>query len=237
MSGDCRVETREGSASILLVAPHLEEDNTDFITEYIAEKLDCYYVINKGWERSSSVDFLNDKANCNDLDQLLSDEVLKDEFLMPIVKFANKSKIKWDATEFDEYSAHIFIIHGFGVNTSKKPPDIVLGTGSPDRLSCKEWKRDFFSYLISQKGIDIREGAGRFAGRSRNNLNQFFKRKTDLWERDSSIHSFQIEIEHAWRKDKIVARVMAEALEKAIEELVTHPKKPDGFTFPLISYS
>jgi hypothetical protein len=94
-----------------------------------------------------------------------------------------------------------------------------------------------FAYLLGQKGIDIREGVGRFAGRSRNNLNQFFKRKTDLWEKDAHIHSFQIEIEHQWRRDRVVARVMAEALYKSIEELLPHIQQPANFSYPMLQYS
>ncbi|MCK9459509.1 MAG: hypothetical protein M0R80_07715 [Proteobacteria bacterium] len=229
--GDCRVEIRQGNNNVLLVAPHLEEDNTDFIAEYIAEQLDAHYVVNKGWERSNVVDYLNDKANCNDLDQLLGDDVVKDEFLLPIVRTANL--VRRVSENF-----YVFIIHGFGAPATKnKSPDIVLGTGGPDRLSCKEWKRDVFAYLLGQKGVDIREGTGRFAGRARSNLNQFFKRKTDLWEKDSHIHSFQIEIEHQWRKDRVVARVMAEALYKSIEELLPHTQQPANFSYPMLQYS
>lgn len=214
---DCRVELREGAedSPIILVAPHLEEDYCDFIAELVAEKLDTYAVINKGWERADAVDFLKDRANCNDLNQLLADEVAKDEFLLPITRFATYIRRQ------NFINVFVFIIHGFGAN-SKDKPDVVLGTGLPDRLSCEQWRRDIFAYNLLETGLDVREGApnGRFAGRAWNNLNQLFKHKTELWQKDSAVHSFQIEIEHAWRKSQDTARVIAEALWKSITNLV-----------------
>jgi hypothetical protein len=84
---ECRVETKDGENPIILLCPHSpEEDFTDLIAETISEKLEAYTIVNKGWERSENVDFLHDKANCNDLDQLLTDDVARDEFLIPLIQ-------------------------------------------------------------------------------------------------------------------------------------------------------
>lgn len=213
---DCRVELREGDPScpVIIISPHSpDEDHTDTIAEIIAEKLDAYAIINKGWERADSVDFLKDKANCNDVNQLLSDEVLQDEFLNPLVSYVQQIRQRHFS------NVYIFIIHGFGATVDDKS-DIILGTGIPDRASCEVWRHHAFTYFLADTGLDVAGGTGRFAGRSRSNLNQFFKHKTALWQNDSSVQSFQIEIEHSWRRDGVTSNVVAEALWKSIDKLV-----------------
>jgi len=220
---ECRVETKDGENPIILLCPHSpEEDFTDLIAETISEKLEAYTIVNKGWERSENVDFLHDKANCNDLNQLLTDDVARDEFLIPLIQAVSQIR----SQHF--INVYIFIIHGFEVPAPKDPgqrlskPDIVLGTGLPDRPSCDLWRRDALAFYLTVRGLEVYEGkpCGRFAGWARNNLNQFFRRKTDLWQKDQSVQSFQVEIEHAWRKSAATTRVVSEALWKSIEELV-----------------
>ena len=65
-----RVSVIEGKSPIIIVAPHGykgDDENTDLIAEEIANALHCYAVINRGWERSDSVDFMKDKADCNNV--------------------------------------------------------------------------------------------------------------------------------------------------------------------------
>jgi hypothetical protein len=67
-----RVSITSGKQPILIVSPHgykNDDENTATVAEAIASVLNCYAVINRGWERADDVDIFNDKA---DLQQRLA---------------------------------------------------------------------------------------------------------------------------------------------------------------------
>jgi hypothetical protein len=207
-----RVEIQEGSEPIILIAPHCEEQLSS-LTKKIAHLIDASFVINHGWERCSYVDYLADKANCNNIDHLMED-VVKEEFLDPIIDYALNYRHK------NFINIYVMILHGMDALDSD--PDIVLGTGG-NRPSCDIWRRDVFAEALMNKGFDVAEGKqkGKYAGWSKKNLNQLFKQDTNIWHNDKQIHSFQLEIKKAWRIGDGV-NVAADAMSKSIFELMDH---------------
>ena len=123
-----RVVLVEGDSPVLVIAPHGPDDkNTDLIAERVAVEAGAYAVINKGWKRSSHVDFMHDWANCNDVRHIHSD-VVKEEFLEPILRFKNRIKKKYDENVF------VLILHGCSdtVRTMANDYslDVILGCGA-----------------------------------------------------------------------------------------------------------
>ena len=79
-----RISVVEGKTHFLLVAPNGKDQNTDVLTEIVADKSNSYAVINWGWERSTKIDFLGGKADCNNTDHCHG--IVYDEFIEPIIE-------------------------------------------------------------------------------------------------------------------------------------------------------
>jgi hypothetical protein len=226
-----RVSIQYGKKPILFIAPHGNTDtNTDIITEAAASALNAYYVINRGWKRASQYDYYKEHANCNNISHLHED-VVKEEFLDPILRFKNKIRKKHNY-------AHIFIIHGMGNDIRKLSGDSKLGliighgAGSPDSLSCKEWMKNLFAYTINEVGMmnwTAYEGraGGQYAGWAKNNLNQLFRK----WHYDGNVFSMQLEFVYDIRKTKSEAEVLGEFLAMAIEEVSTYGHWDTPYSF------
>lgn len=213
-----RVSTISGKLPAIVVAPHgydLDDQNTDLIAETIANQINCYAVINRGWERSDSVDYLKDKADCNNVYHCKED-VVREEFLEPIIRFKNKI-LK------DSINCHIFYIHGMSNkhrSLSKDPKlDMVLGygAGSPSSYTCELWHKDFILHELNSMGICTYEGkkGGVMSGWSRNNMNQYFRK----WENDTDVNSMQIEIIYELRREKDLAYLTSDYMGIAIKKL------------------
>lgn len=187
-----RIVLVEGDSPVLIVAPHGPDDrNTDIIAEKIAIEFGAFAVINKGWRRSSKVDFANDLANCNDVRHIHSD-VVKEEFLEPILRFKSRIRKKYDEKIF------VLLIHGCSDDVRKVANnhdlDIILGygEGNPPSYSCSEKFMNAFAHHLVNEGFGVYRGAagGKYAGKAKNNLNQLFKR----WYPDDFVESIQMEI-------------------------------------------
>lgn len=187
-----RVQIIEGEIPVLLVVPHgLDDENTDLIAEDVANEIGTYAIINKGWKRSKEVDYWNDLANCNDIRHLFQD-VVKEEFLNPILRTVAKMK--------KEYQEDILmlILHGCSddIRSEAKDPDLDLiigfGEGRPASYTCRIKIKDAFMYYLTKENFGVYEGKakGKFAGRSKNNLNQLFTE----WYPDDNVNSIQVEI-------------------------------------------
>lgn len=195
-----RVIVIEGETPVLLVAPHGANDhNTDIIAEKIAEDFGAYAVINKGWKRSAGVDFLNDRANCNDV-RHLHEDVVKEEFLDPILRITSKIKKKYKEKVF------MLILHGcsdyvrnFAHDSSL---DMILGFGDghPPSYSCNLKFKNAFIHYLKQERFGVYEGKpkGQYSARSKNNLNQLFKK----WYPDDDVNSIQLEIVRELRSEE-----------------------------------
>lgn len=200
---------------MLLVAPHgADDENTAELAELAARHLGASAVINRGWRRSKEVDALRDLANCNDVRHLLKD-VVREEFLIPIRRSVARIKRR------HEKNALVVVIHGCKDLVRSEAEDDLLdivlghGAGNPPRHSCRPKTRDRIAYCLQQEGFGVFEGAagGKYAGKSKNNLNQFFVR----WMPDKRVESIQMEIVRDMRSDMEMVEMTAEGLVSALD--------------------
>lgn len=192
-----RISLIQGDSPILIVAPHgVDDKNTDLIAEMVAFELGAYAVINRGWKKSLNVDYAKDLANCNNLQHLHSD-VVREEFLEPIIIFKNRIKKLYNDT------VSMIILHGCSNKVRNKAQDqsldLILGWGLGSHRSCTEKFKNSLCYCLKNEGFGVYEGApqGIYSGSSKNNLNQLFKR----WYPDDMVNSIQIEIVKELRCD------------------------------------
>lgn len=195
-----RVIIEEGETPVLLIAPHGVDDfNTDQIAQKVAEDFGAYAIINKGWRRSSSVDYLNDFANCNDI-RHLHEDVVKEEFLDPILRITSKIKKKYQEKVF------ILIIHGCSdyvrnlANDSSLDLILGFGDGVPPSYSCNLKLKNAFAHYLKKEHFGVYEGMprGTYSAKSKNNLNQLFKK----WYPDNQVNSLQLEIVRELRSEE-----------------------------------
>lgn len=213
-----RTSVIEGETPVLLVAPHGYDDlNTDYIAEKVAKEFGAYAVINRGWKRNLDVDHWRDFANCNDV-RHLHEEVVREEFLNPILRCAAKIKKKYDEKVF------MLIIHGCGdeVREVAGDPDLDLiigsGDGYPPSHSCRSKIKNAFIHHLQNESFGVYEGKpkGKYSGRSRNNLNQLFVR----WYPDERVNSLQMEIVQELRCDSELLDLTIGGLISAIDGLM-----------------
>lgn len=226
-----RVSVIRGIAPVIVVAPHgydQDDQNTDLLAETIAGQIGCYAVINRGWERSEAVDYLRDKADCNNVNHCLED-VVKEEFLEPIIRFKDKILSQGD-------SCYIFYIHGMSNRHRSLANDPMLdivvgyGAGSPNSYTCELWQKDFMLHELNRSGIKAYEGrkGGSMSGWSRNNLNQYFRK----WEHEDAVNSMQIEIVYELRREKDMSSLTADYLAMAIGKLLKTQSWNGGTKWP-----
>ena len=211
-----RVQTIEGDYPVLLVAPHGADDaNTDIIAEEVADKFGAYAVINKGWKKSSSVDCWRDLANCDDVKHLHS-EVVKEEFLDPILRYVASIKRKHDEKVL------VLVLHGCDNKVKEESDDqfldIILGFGAgiPASYTCSRRLRKAFAHYLQRENFVVYEGGswGKYSGRSKNNLNQLFR----FWYPDPDVKSLQLEMVSDLRLKEISTTV--DGLVGAIDSLM-----------------
>lgn len=204
---------------LILVAPHgndLDDENTGCITKIMAQKLNCFAVINNGFRRASKVDVLKDEADCNNVEHCHED-VVKEEFLDPLMAFVYRC-----VTGIGE--AHILTIHGLGSKARQVEPnlDIVIGYGAGRKTSmtAEQWQLNSMFYLMEKNGLSAYKGkaGGKYAGASRNNLNQLYRQ----WYGDLSVQSMQLEIVGDIRCDLFEAKKTASALAKVVDEHMSY---------------
>jgi hypothetical protein len=226
-----RVSIIEGKAPVIFVAPHgCDDTNTDHIAEHAANALKAYAVINRGWKRADKYDYDQEHADCNNLHHLQED-VVCDEFLAPIKRFASRirKKFPW---------AYMITIHGMGNDAKKKAgdPDLAMvvgyGAGNPPSLTCKPWMKDLFCYQAVQFGWNVYEGkpGGPFSAWTLQNLCQLFRK----WQPDPHIHAMQIEIVRDWRADRAKSEFIADCMSEYIGEIINYGNwdTPHGFKVP-----
>jgi hypothetical protein len=231
-----RVSVILGKAPVILVCPHGADDtNTDAITELAAQQLNCYAVINRGFERDEDVDVNNDKADCNRIDHVKQDVVF-DEFLRPIQRFEQKLSFRNTRQVASAFGypiawgygggepVHLFHIHGCGNLVHKEAGEdveVIVGYGlgiKKDCLSCDLWRKNLFVDLYRKYASDgdVFEGkkGGKYAGRDSNNMNQYFRKH----EPKSWVHSMQLEYPFSARNDTSRAVTTAMMLAVVIQD-------------------
>lgn len=213
-----RVKSRFGRVPLLLICPHGADDiNTGILTEAAAERLNCWYVINQGWKRSDSVNFMDSRADCNAIHHIRSD-VVRQEFLEPIEDCVGRILRK-------NSKAFIFIVHGVGNDVrSRIDPklDIILGCGNGGMNpspSCSPIIKDSLAFLMENdpKSIwTVYESVGsQYAGRSPQNLNQLYQ-QTNIC---GQVESMQLEIVQGLRSDAKTAMKSGDRLASILEKL------------------
>lgn len=241
-----RVSLRIGRSPIILVAPHgCDDNNTDIVAEQAAATLDCYAVINRGFDRSEIVDVNNDKANCNRCDHVKED-VVYEEFLKPIIRFKDQilkrinnesnlgmgtgwpSGTGWMLPDVNSPKCLIFYIHGAGDrvhSTANEQVTAIVGYGlgtKKDSITCELWRKNLLVDLYRQYSNDgdifEARGGSRYAGRSANNLNQYF-RKHDLipW-----VDCMQLEFPYSHRKTKSRAQLCGTMLSIVLQDFLNY---------------
>jgi hypothetical protein len=215
-----RVSIIEGKQPILLVAPHGfngDDENTALLAEEIAYLTNAYVVVNKGWERDEKVDYLKDKADCNNILHCHED-VVREEFLDPILRFRNRILRKHPIV-------HMYMLHGMSNRHRKICHDPTLdmvigfGAGTPNSYTCDLWRKNCFIHLLeNDAGFTVYEGkpGGQMSGWSKNNMNQLFRK----WYDDPQVQSMQIEIIHELRADREMTQLTAEYLASAMLDLI-----------------
>lgn len=234
-----RVSLRIGKEPIILVAPHgCDDNNTDIVVERAAEVLNCYAVINRGFDRSDDVDVNNDKANCNRCDHVKED-VVYEEFLKPIIRFKDQILKKiggirngwgWNLPETDSPKCLIFYIHGAGDkvhSTANEQVTAIVGYGlgtKKDSITCELWRKNLLVDLYRQYSNDgdifEAKGGSRYAGRSTNNLNQYF-RKHDL---NPWVDCMQLEFPYSHRKTDSRAQLCGTMLSVVLEDFLHYDR-------------
>lgn len=227
--GNSRIEVVLGKKPVILVCPHGADDtHTDTLTEECAKLAQCYAVINKGFERADVVVVMNDMADCNRVDHVTSDDVLRDEFLRPITKHA--TSLRKSLRRSDD-RVLILYIHGFGGQVERdagEKIDVIVGYGphlNQKRASytCELWRRDLFAMswvndLGSTGEVYFGKAGGQYSARLSNNMCQYYRQHI----MDKSIDSMQLEFSYRLRKNKAAARHTASVLSGVIDDLLSH---------------
>jgi hypothetical protein len=231
-----RVSTIIGKTPIILICPHGNDDNnTAIITELAAKQLKCYAVINRGFDRSDSVDVDNDLADCNKIDHVKQD-VVYEEYLKPIKKFVQKLltrntpaalKSGWGVGYYytkAEDACHIFHIHGCGNAIHKEAGgqvELVLGYGlgiKKHSLTCDEWRKNLlislFRHYAHGGEVYLGKGGGKYAGRDSNNMNQYFRKHEHI----DAVQSVQLEYPYSTRGTEANAAATAMQLAVVLED-------------------
>jgi len=230
-----RVSQRIGKIPVILVCPHgANDNNTAIVTEEAAELLDCYAVINRGFDRSPVVDVDADLADCNRTSHVQQDVVF-DEFLKPLVRFRNNCMTKLTGLSPSYIGSSpgtgqqrilILYIHGAGniVHTiANEPVGIVVGHGlgiKKDSIICSTWRKNLFVDLYRNycNDGDVFEGkgGGNYAGRGADNLCQYFRKH----DRDSWVDSLQLEFPWSRRRTHDAATLTANLLSTVVNDML-----------------
>ena len=234
-----RVFLRIGQKPVIIVSPHGADDtHTATIAKETAKIVDGFAVVNQGFERAATVDEAKDKANCNRIDHL-NEPVVFDEFLKPLIKYKDIARAKilgqrlnqphWfsPSTIGTTHRVLIFHIHGAGNivhQQANEPVEVIVGWGlgkKKNSLTCQEWRKNLFvdSYRQIANEGDVFEASGgsNYAGRSSNNLNQFFRKH----QSDPCVESMQLEFPFSSRTTKKAAVATAAKLALVIGEVLS----------------
>jgi hypothetical protein len=220
-----RVSIIHGIKPIIYVAPHgaaCDDINTALITELLAEKTKGWAIINRGWERGDKIDYTKEKANCNNTYHCHED-VVKEEFLDPLIRFKNKILKKWSRV-------CIIYIHGMSNNIqiSSGIDDLQYvigwGSGNPPSYTCQRWVKDFIIYSLAMAdNCSTAEGksGGDYAAWGKKNMSQLFRK----WYPDTEVDSVQIEIINKIRNNNIQAEATAEVMSIIMEDMLEQTAK------------
>ncbi len=213
-----RITLITGKKPIICVAPHgalCDDINTHIVAETLAQGTEGYAVINNGWEKSNTIDYKKGKANCNNIDHCLQD-VIKEEFLNPIMRFRSKILKKWQRVL-------IVYLHGASNDVRRRSGynDLIVGwgNGTPSSHTCQRWVKDFIVYNLGvADNCNIAEGkaGGNYAAWNRKNMSQLFRKHYS----DNEVDSIQIEIVNDIRNTPVKAKVTGQVMAICFKDLL-----------------
>jgi hypothetical protein len=226
------------STTTLLVVPRGANDvHLCDLAERCAEELECYALINRGFEKSEQVDVMKDQADCGRISHI-QQEVVYEEFLEPIkhikermvnrIVRSNLSQGNWG--DIDNYVGRFLIFYLYGVSDNvhskaNEPVSVIVGNGGKilsSHYTCEEWRRDLFIHTANEAWDDTMGSAyvghprGKYAGRSSDNINQFFR----MHETDRFVESMQLSFPMMMRSDEQTAKLTGEVLGQIISKLL-----------------
>lgn len=215
-----RVSIIEGKQPVIFVSPHGaagDDINTAIVAKAAAESLESYAVINRGWKRGSAYNYNAEQADCNNVTHCI--DVVKDEFLDPIIRFKNRIRKKHPL-------AWIFTIHGISNDACTVAKDNSLsmvvgyGAGNPPSHTCKTWMKDLLIYQCQAYGWTTYEAKANspYAAWAKNNLCQYFRK----WQLDVHVQAMQLEIIYDLRNSRAKAEMCGECLSGFISDVISH---------------
>jgi len=213
-----RVSIIGGGNRILFVAPHGGDDDKIASTATsLAQGLGSFAVINQGWTISHRVDAISGVADCNDA-RHIHEDVVREEFLRPILRSVSRiKKLLMERPLLVVLGGHCGIETS---NPNEEVLDMLLGCGSdaPSRQSCSTRTKKRLIQSLNNEGFSVHEDivGGRYSGRSKNSLNQLFKR----WIKDPSIESVQLAIDRDLISDDEMISMTVDGLASAFEALL-----------------
>jgi hypothetical protein len=214
-----RVSIIGGSNRILFVAPHGGDDGKiASATTSLAQGLGSFAVVNQGWTLGRRVDAISGVADCNDI-RHIHEDVVREEFLLPILRSISRIK-----KSLEESPLVVVLKSHCGVDTAdfndEEVLDMLLGCGanSPARQSCSTRTKNTLTRLLQNEGFSVYEGVegSKFSARSKNNLNQLFKR----WLKDPSVESVQLAIDQDLISDEEMISMTVDGLTSAFDALL-----------------
>jgi hypothetical protein len=228
-----RVKVIRGSTPLLLIAPHAaEEQGTGAIAQIVANELNAFAVINQGFEQADVVDVNNDKADCNRVKHCEA-PVVFDEFLKPILKIRERMTQSLyhivDPLDIeDDHTKNLLVmhLHGCGDGIHMEAHEVVgvivgYGRGSnKDSLTCRSWRKNMFVELWRNYSNDGQafegSGDGRFAARSADHLNQYFRKHVLDRQVDSMELTFPSSVRSSDRQVRVTARILKDICQEIL---------------------
>ena len=245
MSG---VRLLEGLLDILIVAPHgpvingkpRNDWNTGLIAELVAKKLNCAALINDEFlkpENGEKPSFKKKRLDLNSLNQMTLHEEYNNFFLTHghsgyrifVVHIHGcdnensdveaKASVKAGKYRIKPSEVQAFVGYGQGAYTSQYEKSKQSNDGKSKYTIPKPMAKKFAKQL-TQNGLTtilVRDDAPNYRGRSTDNMNQYLRNITSRNEDKASV---QIEIRESRSDTKENIEKTAEAIAKALSELV-----------------
>lgn len=224
-----RIAIKKNKSSIVIVAPHGyigDDENTDIISDVIADEIKANAVINVGWRRGEKAKISEGIANLNSLSHWTIKQVRKD-FLNPFIAIKEDCIRKYGI-------CNVFYIHGMSNkirHVTKDNVDIVIGygDGTPPSYTCRLGYKNALVVRLQEQGFHCYQGkkGGKFSARQPDNLTQVFRE----FSMDQRVQSVQIEIVNVRRYNARTAIETAELMSKAFDNFFHSETRYDANMF------
>ena len=225
---DCSPEIIEGDTRLLLIAPHgkiekpMDDMNTGFITQAVAESLGCSAIINYKFNKKKKKGVKwEDVINFNDV----SVEKRCPEFIQAIKKVVDsegKTFVVWIHGIHDDNIEGEAGNPDTDYNGDKEDLHALIGYGQAEdpRYTAEEKTTSSIIALLKKNGmtaVPARLSENIYRARSESNMNQWFRKNKYKF---SDVESLQIEIKEKGFREKDNINRTAEILSNALGEYI-----------------